>query len=304
MHAPDLHVISVISNPVRYKSRDRLFREFAQRQEITGVTQWVVEATFGERPAQHAQHDNPRHIVLRCDHEVWTKEAMINAAVRRLPPDWKYVMWLDADVEFIREDWAVEVIQALQHYAVVQPFSHAVDLGPNHEVLMTHTGFAYQYSKGAEFRPAYNPHWHPGYCWAWRRDAWNAVGGMIDFAIAGAGDHHMACAMIGKASLSYPPDGLHPNYIKRVREWEHRAEKYIQRNIGHVAGSILHYFHGAKKDRKYKERWDILKSNRFDPDHDLTHDWQGMPTIAHDARGLRDDLRRYFRERNEDSSES
>jgi hypothetical protein len=39
----------VISNPVRYESRVRLFRETMAHLELAGVTLYVVEAVFGDR---------------------------------------------------------------------------------------------------------------------------------------------------------------------------------------------------------------------------------------------------------------
>jgi hypothetical protein len=47
----DLHVIAVISNPVRYQSRIRLFKEFMEQMELSGVTLWVVEAVHRRTPA-------------------------------------------------------------------------------------------------------------------------------------------------------------------------------------------------------------------------------------------------------------
>jgi hypothetical protein len=299
LNPADLHVITVYSNPVRYASRIRLHLANQARQLEAGVTRWVVEAVFGDRPPAVTDHNNPRHLILRCDSEVWLKEAMINAAAAALPAGARYIAWQDGDIEFLRPDWAMETLQALQHYQVVQPFSHAIDLGPDHEVIESHKGFAYEYEKGARPGDKYAAFMHPGFCWAWRRSAWDAVGGMIDRAICGAGDHHMALALIGEADKSLP-GGVTANYRSMVMDWQSRAEHLVRRDIGHIPGTILHHFHGWKADRRYQGRWSIVVDNAYDPKADLVETAGGMFALAPDRTRLRDDLRRYFRQRMED----
>jgi hypothetical protein len=294
-----LHVISVISNPIRYRSRTKLFKEFMARNADSPATHWVIEAVFGEREPEVADRNNPNHIIVRCDSEIWIKENMINKAVSMLPADWKYVMWLDGDVEFVNKNWVSDTLHALQHYSALQPFSHAVDLGPNGESMNTATGFGYCFTKGQNIADKYGSYFHPGYSWAWRRDAWDAVGGMIDLAICGSGDDHMAKSLIGEADRSMPK-GLHPNYYHMVKTWEDRAVRNVKHNIGYIPGTILHYFHGHKKDRNYWNRWDILKKTQYDPYKDVCKDSQGMLQLNQDNIALRNGLRAYFRERKED----
>ena len=298
INASDLHVIGVISNPIRYKSRVRLAKEWLERMEKSGAQIWLVEAVFGERDPEVADTSNPRHLIVRCDHEIWLKEALINKGVRLIPSDWKYMMWCDADVEFTRDEWASETVHGLQHYATLQPWSHCVDMGPNKEIITTHSGFGYMYSQGLPFTPGQGTFWHPGFAHAYRRGAFDAVGGLIDRAVLGAADHHMAAALIGKGDWTVPGD-INPAYMQMVKDWQTRADK-LQGDLGCVEGTILHHYHGKKENRKYVERWQILKDNNFNPNTDLSLDWQGLPQLNGNKPKLRDDLRRYFRERRED----
>ena len=311
--ASDLHVISVISNPVRFNSRVKLFKDFMENTRPSGVTHWIVEAVFGHRAPSVCSTDNPNHIIVRCDDEIWLKENLINIGARHLPADAKYVMWLDGDVRFERDYWALETIETLQNYPVVQPFSHVVDYGPGTEIIQTHTSFAYCYNKGPKLHDKNElggwvyggPYWHPGYGFAFRMDIWNAVGGMMERAVCGAADYHMATALIGRSDFSRPGN-IHPNYKHMVQVWEDRAEAAVHRSIGHIAGTIHHFFHGRKEDRKYIERWDVLTKTQFDPYADLTNDRNGVLRLAvgNDDRGrrLRDGLKAYFRDRNEDAN--
>jgi hypothetical protein len=292
------------------------FLDRLRARALTGPTEF--EDTRSTHPHQY--------IKVRTDDEIWIKENLINIGVSRLPDDWKYVAWVDADVAFARPNWVGETIHQLQHYKVVQMFSEAQDVGPRYAALssgLTPTrGFGFDHVKGtprpgkivAGDYPPYPPYgepgakpgWHTGYAWAFRRDAWDELGGMIDFGLMGAGDNHMAHALIGEVHRTIHKD-LHPRYKERLFEWQFRAERHIRRNVGYVSGLLIHYWHGRKGDRRYRHRWRILTDNQFNPDIDLKYDWQGLLQLVDrgDLRSitLRDQARAYFRARNEDSIE-
>src|SRR3972149_3497987 len=134
--------------------------------------------------------------------------------------------------------------------------------------------------------------WHPGFAWAANKYAINALGGLLDSpAILGAADHHMALALIGKANRSYPAD-IHPNYKKQVLAWEARATEHIKKDVGFVPGTIIHNWHGKKKDRKYTERWEIYRIPPiYDPELDIKKDWQGVFQLTDRNIKLRDAIR-------------
>jgi hypothetical protein len=44
-----------------------------------------------------------------------------------------------------------------------------------------------------------------------------------------------------------------------------------------------------------------LLKNNFDPELDLKRDWQGLYILTHKGERMRNDIREYFRQRNEDS---
>lgn len=340
IHEP-LYVIVPVFNSPRFASRIKLYERFAKYVKDSGGVLVTVEAAFGERhhslqegESQHevkiygraptkatefhkARSTNP-HIYhrVRTDDEIWFKENLINIGISRLPENWKYVAWVDADVTFARPNWVGETIHQLQHYKVVQMFSEAQDVSPDFEPLRTAKGFVYCYLNGIpRNEPSIGGYyyggqkgkpitWHSGYSWAARREAIDELGGLIDYALMGAADNHVAHALIGRVDESYHP-GVHPAYKRRLEEYQHRAETYIRRNIGYVSGLLLHYWHGKKVDRKYWERWKVIVDNQFNPDTDIKYDWQGLHQLVDDgtSRGikLRDEARAYLKSRNEDS---
>lgn len=303
-----LYLVTMLSNPIRFASRYRLYRDFIKSVTEDGFTPITVEVAFGDRAFSVTERDNPSHLQLRTNHEIWHKENALNLGVEYLSqvyPDWQYVAFVDADVDFARRDIVPETIHQLQHHPVVQMFSKAHDLGPGEEVIQSHTGFAFCYRSNMELAEPYaTPAWHPGFAWAFRREALDHLGGLLDTGILGSGDRYMALSMIGQAMFNEHP-GMHPNYLRDVARWESRAEKYVRRNIGFVQGSLWHHWHGKKSSRGYRDRWKILNELQYDPDADLKRDAQGLYQLVDhgDLRSiqLRNRIQAYFRARNEDS---
>jgi hypothetical protein len=302
---PFFYVVAVISNPIRYSRRWQLYKEFAHRMHSDGIQLMTVELAQNDRNFEVTHKNNPMNLQLRTKDELWHKESMINLGVSRLPEDWKYVAWIDADIEFENKNWVSETIHALQHYDIVQLFSQALDLGPNGEILQLYHSFCYSYIHGKKWAgKAYcGSFFHPGYAWCCTREAWNKMGSLLDIGICGSMDHHIALALIGHYKDSVP-HYMHSHYIKAIEGWEKNAEQHIQKNIGYVNCIIRHNWHGKKKNRKYVERWDILRNNNFDPLVDIKRDYQGLWQLSGNKPKLRDDLRKYMRQRSEDTNDN
>jgi hypothetical protein len=143
---------------------------------------------------------------------------------------------------------------------------------------------------------------HPGFAWAARREALESVGGLVDCAILGGGDRFMALSLIGQLEerLVRIPGS---SYAATLFQWQEKAATHIRGNVGHVDTTLLHYWHGSKKDRGYDTRWRILADHGFDPQVDLRRDRRGLLELTADKPDLRDAIRAYFHSRNEDGTE-
>lgn len=332
MHAArdTLWVVTAVSNPVRFKTRYALYRKF--RRHIThdlGLNLVTVEAAFGDRDHQlsddgsnecvvhgHAGEARTIDVRVRNSSHVWLKENLWNIGARVLPHDCRYVLFCDADIEFTNRHIATEIVHALQDYRVVQPFETAADLGPHGEIIDVHRSFGWCHAHGWEWRPQpdgkggyfarkpkdaseFGNAWHPGYAIAMRASVLHQLP-LLEVGVLGAGDHHMAGAMIGKAHLTVPR-GVHKNYRRRVLAWQDRAREVVNGEFGFVAGSILHHFHGAKANRRYVSRWEILVQHEFDPEEDAYVNSRGVVELADRKPAMRDAIKHYFRQRDEDS---
>lgn len=138
-----------------------------------------------------------------------------------------------------------------------------------------------------------------------RREAWDQLGGLIDYSILGAGDWYMAHALTGQLSRIVRPEQGRMGQM--FLEWEDRArkslwaERPILGNLGVMKGMVQHYWHGPKVNRLYQSREQILARSAFDPELDLKRDWQGLYQVTNRKPQLRRDLQWYFSQRNEDA---
>lgn len=367
--------VTMISNPVRYRTRVRLYREFRRHiLEDLGANLLTVELQLGEthphvtgdecdpEPHDHGldardqvavRHVSPREVQVQVSSSsmLWSKENCLNIGLTKLPRAARYVAWVDADVTFLNPHVVRDTMHALQVHKVVQMFEHCIDLGPRHETMQVHTSFGFCHHNGhplpahhrpqqhqdgkgkggkgrgagghghhggyayddppAPPRPSPSPapvpsstSWHPGYVWAAKLETLQQLGGLFDVAVLGAGDHHMACCMAGRGAHSAPTT-LHPNYHAAIAAYEALCERFVQRRIGFVPGTILHAFHGRKADRQYVSRWDVLVRHQYDPVRDLRRNLHGVYEYARvNDYALQADIVRYFESRNEDVNEA
>lgn len=316
----DFFVVTIISNPVRYKRRYELYSRFARMCACAGVTLITVEQAFGAREHLVTSSTNPNHLQVRSVDELWVKENLINMGIshgRKLYPNAKYVAWVDADCAPTREprDWFEETWHELQHYEFVQMWEAMIDLDHYYMPIGgAMPSFAANYVKYGtpnpkEFKRIEEYEYggntifgRPGLAWAANLDALDKVGGLIDWAILGAGDWYMAHGLVG--SMKVPTSELSsPGYVNKFLTWQEKAEKWVKRDIGYVRGLVYHYFHGRKKNRFYGTRGQILIQNKFDPNTDIKYDTYGMlqlETWNERQMKLRDQIRGYFRARDED----
>lgn len=308
-----LHVFTARANPLRYRVPHENYLRFAEHMLLSQhVHLTVIECAYGDEPFS-CELPGVRHIGVRAKTRGWCKENLLNLGVWQ-SPEAEYIAWIDSDIIFRNHDWASETLHALQHYDVVQPWSHCYDLGPGPggSHIATHTSFAHQYFFRQPLVPpgGYSgPYWqgdggpyvypHSGYAWAMTRQAYSWVGGLFELGGMGSGDHHMALALAGLADYSMPI-GTHNTYREAVKLWEERAGATIHGNLGYVPGTIEHLFHGKKTDRGYLSRWSMFLQHQFDPIRDLKRNAFGVFEFASNKPELRHDFDLYLHSRNED----
>ena len=328
-----LHVAACYSNPFRWQTRRQLANDFRRHMMgLPNIDLHMIEIAYGDRPFDIVNPSlYPNDIALRTNSELFHKENLLNLAVRSFPPDWKYGAIIDADFHFTRHDIGLETIHQLQHYDWVQMFSYYQFLsgkthpGLGHQPIGTmNESFALLYNKyGKVFHKKFNAGWGapvysgpsdgkqithtgaPGGAWAFRRSAFDAVGGLLDRCILGSGDWFMAFGLAGQvvdknASLEKKVELYNPHYLQYIQAWQKRATDAFHGNIGFVDSFAVHHFHGPIVKRGYSTRDNILVNNKYSPIEDVYPDWQGVLQISPAKPKLRDEVRKYFISRSED----
>jgi len=329
--AQTLHVASAYSNPFRWRTRRELANDFRRHMaQSPNVILHMGELAYGDRPHEITDpQTDPRDVQLRTRFELFHKENILNRVIQTFPSDWQYGAWIDADFHFTRHDWALEAIHQLQHYDFVQLFSSYSDLagetyGTGHLPTRLNTGFAFNYVQndyqipsgyrsggwkisgtaddgyyGMAVAPGPRGVGATGGAWAFRRSAFDTVGGLLDKCILGHGDWFMTFGLVCEEAPDMHIDGYSDDYRNVILGWQANAAK-LKKNIGYIDCFAVHHFHGSKARRGYSSRDVILVNRKFAPTTDLRADWQGIYQLTGDKPALRDDIRRYFISRSED----
>jgi hypothetical protein len=296
-----LHVIVVVSNPCLFGTRYILMKEFINRIEVEekNVILYVVELAYKNQNFIITDKNNKRHLQLRTDCPLWHKENMINLGVKYLlPKNYKAFAWIDADIEFENNTWAMDTLKILNGTKdIVQLFSHCVDMAKNKLTMRVFNSAGYQYTKQNQYCGSGDNYWHPGYAWAITSKAYEKMGGLYEQAILGSGDNIMLHCLL-KNGINSVKNRYNEDYIDSVVQYERKMKNM---RFGYTPGIIRHYYHGSKKNRFYHERWEILVKHQFSPYTDITYDDMGIiiPTPQF-SQEFKQDIFNYFKSRNED----
>eukprot|EP00927_Polykrikos_kofoidii_P011673 TRINITY_DN14981_c0_g2_i1.p1 TRINITY_DN14981_c0_g2~~TRINITY_DN14981_c0_g2_i1.p1 ORF type:complete len:728 (-),score=101.51 TRINITY_DN14981_c0_g2_i1:65-2161(-) len=323
-----LYVVVPISNPVGFNARKthflRCVKELGRTRarladvltngDSAAVQLRIIlsELAYDDEPFASDEIDESVGVTsvhkrrVSRDDAMWSKENLINIAFQRLPPDAKYIAWLDGDILFDSDDWVARTVMALDGQSTggfVQLFEEADLLGPEEEVLWTTTGFAKQSCMGKEMTTVKNTdrdYWHPGFAWASTREVLKNINGLPERTLGGA-DRHIAMALLGRVAETVP-DGIHAAYRNHILDMEciMSSSGY---GLSYTEGSrIRHLWHGSYSNRLYCDRWKILKRSQFNPAVDMQKRTDDVLVWSRRAPAkLRRHVYKYFKQRDEDS---
>jgi hypothetical protein len=111
----------------------------------------------------------------------------------------------------------------------------------------------------------------------------------------------MAMSFLGSV-IETVPDGMSEGYLDQVLTWQEYVKEH-KIELVHVPCHIQHFWHGPMQQRKYMERFDILKKYQFDPRRHLRFHYTGLYLWTDLCPPeLIQEVATYFDERQEDSN--
>lgn len=306
-----LNVICVISNPCLFKRRYKLANEFIERMEKNSkINLYIVELCYENLSFMITKSNNKNHLQLRTKNPLWHKENMINLGVKHLlPSDWKYFAWIDADIEFLNDNWAEETIKLLKEYNIVQLFKRAINLDKNNLPLSYKTGYAYDkinmftnivQAKGNFLISKQKKDYHTGFGWAINRELYDKLGGLYEYSIIGGGDKIIALILSKNLSDFFKSRNISNYLMSNILNYGQKMENTDIR-MGYLDCEIKHYYHGEFQNRKYIERFEILNKYNYDPMNHMKYDNNGVLQPSEKCPiELIKEIYEYFKIRNED----
>lgn len=227
------------------------------------------------------------------DNVMWQKEALLNLALRSLPPEIDRVVWADADVLYTDANWLQKVDDALDENALVQCFSKVRLTNAAGKVVQELPG-----SVASREANWFGVHTKPGYIWAARRDVLDD--GLYDKLIAGSGDVGILLAGLGQFGSRWSRrqgEAVRRHWLK----WGAGFYKKVMGRVGYIDATITHLYHGTHANRRYAERDRMLAEQGYDPVRDVYKAPSGI--LAWNAKAdavLVEETYNYFIDRRED----
>ncbi|MDD5193689.1 MAG: hypothetical protein PHF67_03820 [Candidatus Nanoarchaeia archaeon] len=301
-------------NPAKYANKIENYRIFREKSKKQGLKLLCVELAFNNDSFELNKEDADILIQVRSNSIMWQKERLLNIGLKKLPKDCDKVVWVDADVIFLNNNWIEDTSKLLEKHILVQPFSFVAksskyssdfnfqDLSFGYEDGEISHGFAY----GAEHfgEPVLNSQnyivsGNTGYAWSARRDFLENCR-FYDKSIMGANDAILAYALYGKTFnklLKMYPEKL----SKDVCDYIKKVFFFAKGNVSYTNNIIIHIWHGTFRDRRYNLREAIFKKYDFDPKMDLKLNEAECYEWASDKKEMHREAQEYFFQRKEDS---
>ena len=292
-------------NPIRYRRRSFNYYVFRRNLDLPLVT---VELGFDGK-FELTKKDADVLIQIDGGAVLWQKERLLNLALKAVPADVENIAWLDCDVVFQRSDWIKEAERRLSSLNVIQLYSESAEfkaellhsaanteahLTPSISALFADSNLPTKerWQSAEKIRPK-----QLGFAWAGKRTLLQDQS-FYDAAILGGADGLMFLAMFGLFEEAITRSSLNKVSEDHYLRWAEPFHKVVAHRVGHLPGKIYHLWHGDRINRKYRDRYRLLRS--FDPYSDIFLASNGAWQWKDPQSELAQSAKNYFLERLED----
>jgi hypothetical protein len=208
--------------------------------------------------------DNIIHqkIYTKFNSYMFLKENLYNIAAKNLY-QYDNLIFMDSDIYFDNDEWFNETNRLLENYDIIQPFDKCTWLNKD--------GITPKLTKSSAAKclnHASNPNnimYHPGFCWAMKRQFFDNIGGWYEKHPLGGGDKSMWFALDKNVPLDIGIDswaGIKGVFIDTIEYQQYREHiRKLSYKVGYsIKNNIYHKYHGQIKNRSYLKRYEPLSS--------------------------------------------
>ena len=285
-------------NPAGYSRNLRNYVRFRNHMAQFNVDVFVVELVFNDDRPELKDPD----LLIRGtdDNLLWQKERILNLLIKQIPDEYDAIGWFDADILFLNQRWLTIAKEKLQKVSVIQPFQDCHHLMPDSTLEFIKPSVAYGFVKDLD-NCTNLAKYHPGFAWIARADIVRK--GLMESGVTGGADSLMVRSFTRK-KLGLE-DHFPSIWVKECNEYAKLIGQDACGSLDYVPGSILHLYHGSRKNRLYMQRWQWLMDANFDPYVDTEIDQSnGLLKWSDHARKTKPELisnmTKYFHNRKED----
>ena len=294
-HPGNLAVVTSFFNPSGYKRLKKNYMNFSEHIISQSADLWTIEIAFGKDP--FFIKPSNRVIQMRTPDIMWQKERGLNLLIENLSEEYDKIIWVDSDMIFEDHSWIEKASELLEKYSMIQCFGTMSVIHPNGDIVHIK-------ERCGVVKAVANNHEHPqkniyGGAWAARRSVIKK-NGLFDQHILGHSDLFMVAGLFQwhdhpHIRLDTPP-ALKRNYF----DWAQKILPEVQNGIGYLDTNMHHLWHGDPKNRKYKQRLEILMKHNFNPNTDISIGSNGLWHWSSNKPELHADIKQYFVDRNDD----
>ena len=130
-----LYIILVVNNAIKNNNKINMYQTLrANLEKYDNVSLITVECAFLGLPFILTEpHFEPYNIQIRTDSPIHLKYNLINIAIAKLPRNFKYLAWVDVNIDFINKEWVDEALENLKKYKLIKLYDEVLLIGKNGE---------------------------------------------------------------------------------------------------------------------------------------------------------------------------
>jgi hypothetical protein len=214
------------------------------------VPVYILELLYDGQSPQLIHFPNSYHI--KSNSIMFHKENLWNILEKKVPNNYKKLLFLDGDVLFKQKNWPSCISSILNSVEVIQPFSTVELLDIQYRVVDTKLSCVKAKEKRqTDMFDSLFKYPTPGFGLACRREWLHKIGGFHEFCIMGGGDKYMItniCNRLITNDICYieQPYAQEPYEIKKPL--------FQDVLYSSIDLTIQHLFHGRYIDRQYSTR--------------------------------------------------